>query len=272
MNAAGTPPAVRRRAQILGAVASVFVFIASSAAQNQFATLKQAGPRHLIIAMHCKPADRPGFRTAVAASLRPRLERLAHDGKLQSYRLLFSRFADSDAWDALLVLGFVTDDGMQSWADLEKTAPAGLDPQTAKLLSGIASYEVDDASHSEAPTPAARPIYLVIPYTIDAPSVDEYVKYAEGYVVPQLQGWMKEGVLSRWDLLIVRYYAGRPWQSVLMLEYRDANALGQRERVVARVRSELAENPDWEAISDNKRKMRTELRAVVADELLASSD
>ena len=240
-------------------------------AQQPYSVLKQSGPRSLLIALTCKPADRPALRRAILTAAASRFSGLAKEGTLRSYRVLFNRFVDTDTWDALILLEFDSDSGPEKWADLEALAPAGLDPEAAKLITAGVTYQADVVSHQQSPAQAGsgKHVYMVIPYTIDPNSPDDYVKYAEGYVVPQLQGWMKEGVLSRWDLFVSRYAAARPWQAALVLEYRDQAALGQRDAVVAKVRSELAQNAEWKAISDNKHKMRTELRAVIAEELIA---
>jgi hypothetical protein len=109
---------------------------------------------------------------------------------------------------------------------------------------------------------------MVIPYEtmISAP---DYLKYADGYVVPQFEGWIKEGVLARYDIFVDRYAAGRPWSTMVLLEYRNDAALGQREAVVARVRARLGENPEWKAISDDKKHIRNEKQLVIADPLVA---
>ena len=112
---------------------------------------------------------------------------------------------------------------------------------------------------------------MVIPYTIDSNSSDEYVKYAQAYVVPQLQGWMREGALAGRDLFVSRYAAARPWHALRVLQYRDETALGQRDRIITKVRTELALNPEWKAVNDTKHKMRTELRAGIADQLAGSN-
>ena len=257
------------------AAAAVFLALLGSfcLAQQPYATLKQTGARNLLIVLNCKPGDRPALRRAISTTTASRLADLEKQGVLHSYRVLFGRFVDTDAWDALILLEFASDSGVQKWAEIEAISPAGLDADAAKLITGGSSYLADVVSHQEAPEAgsAGKPVYLIVPYTIDPNSPDDYVKYAQGYVVPQLQGWMKEGVLSQWDLLVSRYAAARPWQAVLVLKYRDQTAFGERDRVMAKVREELAQNAEWKAISESKHKMRTELRAVIAEELVGSN-
>ena len=260
-----------KRAHLCILLAQMILLASFCLAQQSYSELKQSGPRSLLIALNCKPADRPALRQAISTTAAAEFSNLAKEGTLRFYRVLFNRFVDTETWDALILLEFSSDAGIEKWAGIEATAPAGLDPDAAKLITAGVTYQADLVSHQESPAQAAhsKHVYMVIPYTIDPNSPDDYVKYAEGYVVPQLQGWMKEGVLTRWDLLVSRYAAARPWQVALVLEYRDQAAFGQRDAVVAKVRSELAQNAEWKAISDNKHKMRTELRAVTAEELIA---
>lgn len=253
---------------------TLLFFAALCGAQQPYAALKQTGPRNLLIVLNCKPGDRPAFRRALSGAASSTLSELSKQGVLRSYRVLFNRFVDTDTWDVVILLEFSSDAGLEKWEAIEQNAPAGLDLDTAKLITTGTTYLADLVSHQESSPQSSteKPVYLIVPYTIDPNSPDDYVKYAQGYVLPQLQGWMKEGVLSQWDLLVSRYAAARPWQAVLVLKYRDQTAFGERDQVMAKVREELAQNVEWKAISDNKHKMRTELRAVIAEELLASQN
>ena len=254
-------------------VAVTAVLLAVVHGQESYSTLKQAGARNLLIVLNCKPGDRPAFRRAISTNTVLKLAELKKKGSVQSYRVLFNRFLDSETWDVLILADFANDAGPEIWSEIEAATPAGLDGEAARLITAGATYYADVVSHERIPTgdPSSKPVYMVIPYTIEPNSSDEYVKYAQAYVVPQLQGWMREGALAGWDLFVSRYAAARPWQAVLVLQYRDETALGQRDRVITKVRSELALNPEWKAVSDTKHKMRTELRAVIADQLAGSN-
>jgi hypothetical protein len=86
-------------------------------------------------------------------------------------------------------------------------------------------------------------------------------------VVPQIDGWIREGVLVSYGLYLNRYYAGRPWDSLLILEYKDLESFGQRESVIAKVRAALSADPKWKALSENKKNLRTEKETVLAEDL-----
>jgi hypothetical protein len=80
---------------------------------------------------------------------------------------------------------------------------------------------------------------------------------------------MEEGVLASYGIYLARYPAGRPWQSLLVLEYKSDQALGARDAAVAKVRARLKENPKWKAISDSKKNVRVERSPVIADSIAA---
>ena len=61
--------------------------------------------------------------------------------------------------------------------------------------------------------------------------------------------------------------AGRPWSTLILLEYKDEEALTNRSAVVAKVRAKLSGNPEWKAISDGKAKVREEKQVVIAQQL-----
>ena len=72
-----------------------------------------------------------------------------------------------------------------------------------------------------------------------------------------------------YDVYLARYPAGRPWQSLLVLEYKGDRGLAARDATVARVRAKLKDNPKWKAISDSKKNVRVEKPPVIADPIAA---
>ena len=168
----------------LARAALVILFLAAAGlAQQPYSTLKQAGARNLLIVLNCKPADRPALRRAISTTSASQLSGLVKDGTLQSYRVLFNHFVDTETWDALIMLEFSGDAGVQNWEEIEENAPAGLDPDAAKLITAGTTYFADLVSHQEASrqdesqhppggdriheaqTGGDKPVYLVVPYT-----------------------------------------------------------------------------------------------------------
>jgi hypothetical protein len=56
----------------------------------------------------------------------------------------------------------------------------------------------------------SRPgVFLVIPYEYLVP-VNDYLAYLDGYTVPQMEGWVEEGVLARYSVFLSRYPRDAP--------------------------------------------------------------
>ena len=225
-----------------------------------------SGPLAMLIAYHATPANRAALAKALDESEAPRLRRWKDEGVLQSARLLVNRHVDSVTWDAMAILTFANADGVRRWQRIEHDFPAGLAPKTLALVSAI--EEVPGDIRREGGKSSATGVQLVIPYEVSV-SAEEYLSYLDGYVLPQMDGWMDEGVLARYGIFLARYPAGRPWQSMLILEYKDDAALGRRDATTAKVRARLKDNPTWKAISDAKKTLRSEKPPAIADAILA---
>jgi hypothetical protein len=226
------------------------------------------GPLSLIISYHAAPANRAALRQELQGEATRRFEQWKKQGVLKDYHLLFGRYADSDNADAVAVLAFPDYAAASRWKKIEQASPGGLPRKALALASSIQTAPADQVRSGGSDAPSADSVWMVIPYQVMIPA-PEYVKYADGYVIPQMDGWIKEGVLKRYEILVDRYGAGRPWSTMLLLEYKNDAALGQREEVVARVRARLKEDPQWKAISDDKHHIRNELQLVIADPLAA---
>lgn len=219
----------------------------------------------LVIALYAKPADRAALRGLLETAQAERLRRWKAGGLIAGYRLMFTRYPDAGTWDAMEQLTFADDAALARWRAVERQSPAGL---TAPALALVQSIETTPATRvrDDAEGAAADPAVLVIPYQALVPP-GEYLHYLDGYTIPQFRGWMREGVLQSYDIVVSRYPAGRAWNAMIMLRYRDDAALARRDAVVARVRAQLALEPAWKAISDNKKAIRNERVLAIADQI-----
>ncbi len=214
----------------------------------------------------CAPADRPALRNYMEGRGTARLETLRAKGMLTAHKVLFSRYVNSDSWDMLILLDFASPAAAAQWSTVEKSSPAGLDPEVLKLVTSIETYTMDVVQQRLSERPVAKPVYLVLPYNVTV-TPEEYVKYVADYVQPQVLGWMEEGVLAGYRALQGRDTASRPWSSILLLEYKDDTSLGERAVTTAKVRMRLQHDPAWKAVSDKKHTIRTELPSIQADAL-----
>lgn len=220
----------------------------------------------LIIAYHTTPTNWTAFRKAVRSEELTHLRALQKEGILRSYHLFFNRHVDSADWNAMIILTFNGPDGLARWTQVARQMPAGLTQDELALTSRIETTPVNLVRHDAAPKSASSPVTLVIPYRYLA-SDAAYLKYLDGYTIPQLKGWMDAGILARYTIFMAQYPAGRPWSAMLVLEYRSDGALAARDGVKERVRAKLSNDPAWKAISDDKKAVREELALTLADDI-----
>jgi DNA-binding Lrp family transcriptional regulator len=234
-------------------------------------TLKQGlawrdhGANTLITTLHVEASDRSKMRAILAKDGVARMERLKAQGILRRYRILFSRYADSN-WDAMLVLDFASDKALASWKAVEADSPAGLPPDAAKLAKDVQTQLVDmvlgDTIPSKPGDPA--PVFLAVPYDVIV-SNDDYIRYAHGYIGPQTKEWVKAGIVGTYDLYVSRFPVGRSWSSMVFYAYKGDAGLAQRDAVSQTAHDRLMQNESWKTWNDGKMKLRSERAPVIAD-------
>jgi hypothetical protein len=225
------------------------------------------GPSSILVTYRCDPASRPAFRAYLRKDLMTELAKLKSSGILRSYQVLFNAFTTTMTWDAMAVLRFADYSKTQRWKEIERTQPGGLDAAGLKLAKSIDTYSADLPweGQTDDSVDDAKGVYYVIPYEYS--SADQYRKYVDAYVIPQVKGWMKEGVLSGYQIFMNRYQVGRPWDSLFVYHYRDLESFGRRDETVAKVRLTLVNDPEWKRLSDLKQSIRTESENTIAEAL-----
>lgn len=223
------------------------------------------GPKELLITYRAQAADRPAFRAYLLGEETALLEGLRREGVLKSYQVLFNPFVTTGTWDAMTVLSFTSYGATARWKDIERTRPGGLSAAGLKLARPLQTYSADlgwEAAAADAGPPGQRVAY-VIPYSYAA--LEPYKAYVDGYVIPQVKGWMAEGVLTRYAIYLNRYPVGDPWDCLFVFEYRDLESFGKREETVAKVRGPLRDDPTWKHWNDIKSTVRAESENTIAD-------
>jgi hypothetical protein len=226
----------------------------------------EGAPKTLILTYKCAPAQRLALRAYMSRTGLKQLEQWKNDGILKGYRVLFSRYVDNDNWDMMTFLSFLDSASLPRWSGVEKNSPAGL---SLSALATVASVSTAPADLTRSNFPASvdpGSVFLVIPYDYTV-STNEYIRYLDGYVVPQLNGWHEQGVLTHYDIFMARYGTARPWSALLLLQYANEEALGARDQVVAKVRDSLKNDPSWKAFAESKQSVRVEKEATIGDEL-----
>lgn len=229
--------------------------------------LPGGGPLYLLISYRCAAADRPAFRAYWQNA--SQFDALMTSGQLKSWQVLFNPVVDGDTWDAMAILGFTSFAATKAWHEIERTAPGGLSADGLKLARPLDTIAADlqwsgSAKGAEKQTDS---VYYVIPYEYAA--ADQYRKYVDGYVIPQVKGWMAEGVLSGYRIFMNRYPVGRKWDSLFVYQYRNLTSFGRRDETVAKVRRTLVDDPVWKNYHEIKKDIRSEAENTIA-ELLKS--
>jgi hypothetical protein len=260
----------RRRALAL-ATAAVVGFLALSPASAS--DPRDSGPLGLIVTFHVAPGDRVMFRHEIGTSGLKQLQAYKEMGLLTSYRVLSSRYVDSGNWDVMTLLQFSSAADVIRWKAIEQDTPAGAPEKAVKLTRDIDTVPVDLVREGGDSHPARgpKPVTLVVPYEYLV-AVNDYLKYLDGYTIPQIDGWIGEGVLTHYAIYLSRYPAGRPWNAMLVLDYAGDDGLARRDATVAKVRAKLKDVPEWKAWADDKKNIRAEKQALVADDIEANAD
>jgi hypothetical protein len=227
----------------------------------------EGGPTSILINYRCEPANRPAFRAYLQHDMLARLAKLKQEGVLSSYQILFNPFTQPATWDAMAVMRFTSFAQTQRWKQIERTRPGGLDAAGLRLAKPVDTYSADLTWQGQADDPGSPgdSVFYVIPYEYS--SADQYRKYVDAYVIPQVAGWMHEGVLAGYEIFMNRFQVGRPWDSLFVYRYRNLEAFGRREEVVSKVRTTLVGNPEWKQFSDIKQSIRTESENTIAEAL-----
>jgi hypothetical protein len=256
-------PSLLRKLQNVGACAVAIHFTLAGALPNLRA--QETGPREILITYRCQPGDRPAFREYLERDEMATLEQLKRDGTLKFYNILFNPVV-TGTFDAMIVLNFATYASTDRWLAIERKAPGGLTAAALKLAKPLETYFADlqwEGGNDAAA--GTNPVFYVIPYSYN--SLDQYKAYIDAYLIPQVQGWIKEGVLNRYSLYLNRYPVGDPWDSLFIYEYRDRDSFGKREETIAKVRNSLKDDPVWKHWSDIKATIRSESEDTIMEEI-----
>jgi hypothetical protein len=225
------------------------------------------GTTALVLEYHASPVNRLALRRFMQTDGLRQLERWKSEGLLSGYKVLFSRWTDNQNWDMMTLLNFPNAEKMAKWKEIETTMPAGMPPLALALVNKIDTNPGD--LYLQGGESKGSGVYVVIPYDYLV-STDKYLAYLRGYLVPQLDGWLKEGVLNQYSIYFGRYVVGRHWSALMFYEYNGDEGLGLREKTQAKVRADLVKNnPGWVEWSKDKGQYRVNRQYIIADELKA---
>lgn len=224
----------------------------------------------LVIMYRCAPSDRTQLRHEALATLAPRFEHWKRSGLIDGYRLLFSSYVDAKSWDMLAIVRLRSFRGIARWRAVERKSPGGLDSAMLHIASPTHEFIMDTIGSTHKAQGEGHPgVFLVIPYTFSPTPYDEYVTYARQYVLPETNGWLHRGNITGYGLYVNHFYPDSPVQSLLVIEYKDIDALANRTQAVEATREALSHDPAWLTWSRRKANehLRSEGQSVIAEQL-----
>ena len=251
--------------------AALLVSVVAFAQETADTAERNSGPKNLVITYRVEPAKRPALRQYMLKEGVSRFENWKKQGVLADYRILFNRYNDSETYDMMAILNFKTYADVQKWTAIEQESPGGLTAEALTFIKPQNTFAMDVIWRGTVKPPVpprGKTVFFLIPYDYYPHTIDEYVKYVNAYVIPQISGWLDKRNIANYGIYVNRYPTSRAWKVLFVLEYMDPESFGAREKTMADVRAVLKNNPEWKTVADSKLNMRVEKETVVADELL----
>src|SRR3546814_11199660 len=87
------------------------------------------------------------------------------------------------------------------------------------LADPYATYAADLSWSRSPDTLKVGEVYYVIPY--EYKDAHQYRDYVKGYILPQFDGWMKNGALTGYEMYMNRYPVGTPWAEIGRASLRE---------------------------------------------------
>lgn len=238
-----------------------------SAAQGKGAK----GPVAIFLTYEIKTENRARARAALLSEGVAQFEAWKTAGVFKNYLLLFPNYVhmNTTRWDFLVILDFETYGDTDNWKKIERTAPGGLSPKLLELVvptsTNLAQILGQAKLHDGVPE---RHVYSVSPYRFKAGAAAG-VPYVTAYVQPQLDPFVREGVLAGYGLYLNSHDL-TDWNYLLISEYADTAAFGTRNKGAAR--GPLLDDPAWKGLHEIKSEIREEMPMFFAERLAPLSN
>jgi len=204
-----------------------------------FAPAVHAAPAFVILTA---PDGAPG-----GAQLAQQLAKWRQLGLVADAQLIDSDKGEPGNFDLLGILEFPNEPALQRWQEIAQGEVGG----------GVSVTVADALSHSEkTPRNSLDSVFQVMQYNIMVPK-DEFIQYLADYQTPELQARIDARIMNRFTNYYARPGSTAPWQSLLILEYRDPHSFAIKDEIKAEISARLkAENPVFKATNDAKHDFR----------------
>ena len=224
------------------------------------------GPVSLVITYRAKPENRVAFREWLEREGTAQFAQWKRNAVVADCLVLFSTFAATTSVDAVVVLDFARYTDSARWKDVEKRFPGGLSAAGLRLAAPEATFYAETLNRGgKAERERGRSVFLLAFYEVLV-SAEKYRNYADGYIIPQMHGWLEADALASYRLLFNHAPLSVVWDAILVLEYTDIAALARRDDVKTAVRARLAQtDPDWVTWSRDKSDLRREKALLICE-------
>jgi hypothetical protein len=216
------------------------------------------GAAHLMLNYRVTPANRAAFREFMDTKGVAQFEAWKKAGVFKDYLVLFSTFTSSRTFDMWITLYFDRFADIGKWTEVERKFPGGLSAEGHKLATPDGTVYTDIPwAGGKRKEDLAKSVFMIIPYRTLVP-VSQYEAYTETYVIPQLKGWVKSGLMPSYEVHQNINPTNAPWDILMVFEYDGFRGVALRDTIKNEVRKNLLNDPGYKKYSPIKLTFRKE--------------
>lgn len=218
------------------------------------------GETHLILNYACKPEKRVAFREFMETKGVAQFEKWKSGGVIKNYLILFSSVVNEQLPDMWVILDFEKFADVEKWQAVERDNPGGLPSEALKLGHPKTTVYSDLAWQGGAPNAdRSKSIWMIIPY-VELVEPAKYEDFVNQYVIPQLKGWVKSGIMPSYHIYLDQNPTNAPWHSLLVFEYDGMRGIALRDTIKQSMRDTLQADAGYKKYSLIKTSIRKELQ------------
>lgn len=215
-------------------------------------------PVCIVIGFDAKPERRTEFHAYLKGEGSKALDGWKAAGKISDYQIVFQNFDECNgAPDALLIVTFAKFVDSYGWTDVEIESPSGLTPAGVKLAKARYSVIVERISHRRVDTPSTAAFEVSL-YTTTKDKA-AYRKFAREYPTALFENWIGQGAVSEYSIYVPLQPYGHPWDSMIILGYKDAAAHAGSNKVKTKSYADLANDVAYNSQAVTRDAMRTKV-------------
>ena len=227
-------------------------------------------PTCLLIGYDAKPESRAAFHKYLRGEGLKQLEAWKAAGKLQKYQIVFQNFDEcNEGPDAILILTFEKFVDSYKWVDVEIENPSGLTPAGQKLAQARYSVLAENiATRDVGNEDPSATVFEVSVYDTTKDKV-AYKKFVAEYPQAMFENWIGQGAVAEYSVYVPMQPYGHPWDSMIILGYKNATAHAGSAKVKVKSYADLAGNVAYNTQLVTRDTMRTKVGEVFYHPIVA---